>query len=35
GEYINDKRHGYGTYTFADGIELKGLFENGEFKGNR
>ena len=35
GEFKDDKRHGHGTYTYADGEVLKGLWENGEFKGRK
>ena len=30
GEYKDDKRHGQGTFTFADGTVEKGIWENGE-----
>ncbi len=29
--YLNDKRHGQGTFTFADGDQYIGEFRNGEF----
>ncbi len=35
GEYKDDKRHGQGTYTFADGTVEKGIWENDEFIGQQ
>ena len=31
GEWKDDKRHGQGTYTFADGTIERGYYMNGEF----
>ena len=33
GEWKDGKKHGQGTYTYADGTIEKGLWENDEFKG--
>jgi hypothetical protein len=35
GEYRNGKRHGQGTYTWADGRVEKGKWRDGEFLGDR
>jgi hypothetical protein len=32
GEYRNNKRHGQGAFTFADGQVKEVMWENGEFK---
>jgi len=33
GEYMNGKKHGQGTYTYANGKIEKGLWKNDEFVG--
>ncbi|MDB4089815.1 hypothetical protein N9540_00945 [Gammaproteobacteria bacterium] len=35
GEFKDGKRHGQGTYTYANGEVVKGLWENGKFKGKK
>jgi len=30
GEYINNKMHGFGKFTFNDGYVYEGIFENGK-----
>ena len=34
GNWLNDKQHGQGTFTFNDGTIQKGLFKKDKFKGN-
>jgi len=30
GEYVNDKKHGYGIYTYPDGRSYKGQWASGK-----
>lgn len=32
GEYVGDKKHGKGVYTFADGEELAGLWKEDQVR---
>ena len=29
GEHSHDERHGYGIFTYTNGIQLEGFFKNG------
>ena len=31
GEWLEDKKHGFGTYTFADGQRKKGIWVDNQF----
>ncbi len=31
GEFLNNKEHGYGKFTFKNGITIEGIWINGEF----
>ena len=33
GEYVNDKKHGYGIYTYPDGRSYKGQWAHGKQHG--
>ena len=33
GEYLNDKKHGFGVYTWADGRQYHGMWKDGKQHG--